>query len=60
MALVSVTIAVACFVGSITLLNSHNLRTEQIVYEKEREVRMEMLRMEDDYRQIMRDMGYML
>lgn len=56
--LVSVVAAIASLVGSVTLLRAHDIRTEQILAERERETREEMERLENDYRRIMREMGY--
>lgn len=56
--LFSVMIAVGVLVGAVTMLNGHDLRTEQIVAEKEEQTRREMTEMEDDYRRIMKAMGY--
>jgi putative ABC transport system permease protein len=54
----SLVIATAGFVGALTLLRGDDLATEQKFIEKEKELREEMLRLEDDYRIIMRNMGY--
>jgi putative ABC transport system permease protein len=54
----SLIIATAGFVAVIILLKGDELATEQMFIEKERELRTEMLRLEDDYRIIMRNMGY--
>ncbi|MBS3776521.1 MAG: ABC transporter permease [Bacteroidales bacterium] len=54
----SLIIATAGVVGSIILLTGDKLATEQMLTEKEKELREEMIRLEDDYRKIMRDMGY--
>lgn len=54
----SLVIATAGFVGTFTLLRGDELATDQMFIEKERELREEMLRLEDDYRIIMRNMGY--
>jgi len=54
----SLVIATAGFVGSIILLKGDELATEMMFIEKENELREEMLRLEDDYRIIMRNMGY--
>ena len=54
----SLVIATAGFVGSIVLLKGDELATEQLFIEKERELREEMMQLEDDYRVIMRNMGY--
>jgi len=56
--LLSVAIAVGCVVGALALLQAHDARTETLIVEKEAETRAAMLRLEDDYRRIMRDMGY--
>lgn len=56
--LLSVMIAVGVLVGAVTMLNGHDLRTEQVIAQKEAETREEMAQMEDDYRRIMKDMGY--
>jgi len=42
----------------VTMLSGHDLRTEQVIAQKEAETREEMARLEDDYRRIMKDMGY--
>ncbi|MFP4250024.1 MAG: ABC transporter permease [Armatimonadota bacterium] len=56
--LLSVMIAVGVLVGAVTMLSGHDLRTEQLIAQKEAETREEMAAMEDDYRRIMKDMGY--
>ncbi len=56
--LVCVVAAIGGLIGSVTLLEAHEVRTEQILAERERATRREMQQMEDDYRRIMRDMGY--
>ena len=58
--LLSVIVAVACLVGALTLLRAHDARTEQIVGAKEARVQEEMARMEDDYRIIMKGLGFNL
>lgn len=50
--------ALGLVTGSFTLLAAHELNTERIAVEKERETREEMRRLEDDYRLMMRRMGY--
>ena len=42
----------------MTLLRAHDIRTEQIVDAKEAATRAEMAKMEDDYRKIMKDLGF--
>jgi putative ABC transport system permease protein len=54
----SVCIAVACLVGELVILHKHDLRTEQIIAEKEEETRARMAELEDDYRKIMRNLGF--
>ena len=54
----SVIIAVACLVGAGTLLRAHDIRTDQIIASKEAETREEMRRLEDDYRKIMKKLGF--
>ncbi|MFO7945564.1 MAG: FtsX-like permease family protein [Armatimonadota bacterium] len=56
--LLSVVIAVGVLVGAVTLLNGHDLRTEQVIAEKQEQTREAMAKMEDDYRKIMKAMGY--
>lgn len=56
--LISVSIAVASLAGAMTLLRAHDLRTEQLVAAKEAETQREMAKMEDDYRKIMKDLGF--
>lgn len=56
--LISVAIAVACVSSALTLLAAHDLRTEAVITQKEADTRESMRQMEDDYRRIMRDMGY--
>lgn len=55
---ISLLIATAGFVGVLILLRGDELATEQLFIEKERELRSEMEQLEDDYRIIMRNMGY--
>ncbi len=54
----SVAIAVGAVVGSFSMLRGHDLRTERLVEEKEARTREEMVRLENDYRLIMKRMGY--
>lgn len=56
--ILSLAIATAGFVGAIILLRGDELATEQMLIEKEKELREEMVLLEDDYRKIMREMGY--
>ena len=56
--LLCIAVAVSLVVGAVTLLAAHDITTERIVDAKERETREEMQRLENDYRLMMRDMGY--
>ncbi|MCC6354761.1 MAG: FtsX-like permease family protein [Verrucomicrobiae bacterium] len=56
--LLSVSIAVASLAGAMTLLRAHDIRTEEIVAAKEAETKREMDKMEDDYRKIMKNLGF--
>jgi len=55
---ISLMIATAGFTGAITMLKGDELATEMLFIQKEKELREEMLQLEDDYRIIMRNMGY--
>ena len=54
----SLVIATAGFVGAFIVLRGDELATEHLFIEKEKELRAEMAQLEDDYRIIMRNMGY--
>lgn len=58
--IVSVLITVGILVAQLTLLDLHDLRTQQILEEKQEQTKAEMARMEDDYRKIMKQLGYNL
>jgi putative ABC transport system permease protein len=58
--LVAVTLAVAVLAGSMTILKLHDLRTQHIVGQKEQETRQRMAVLEDDYRKIMKNLGFNL
>ena len=58
--LVAVTLAVAVLAGSMTILRLHDLRTERIVARKERETKDRLATLEDDYRKIMKNLGFNL
>jgi len=55
---VSVAVAVGAIAVSTALLRGHDLRTEKLIEMKEAKTRAEMAKMEDDYRVIMKRMGY--
>jgi len=56
--ILSLVIATAGFVIVIILLRADELETQQILIKKEKELKEEMVQLEDDYRIIMRKMGY--
>jgi hypothetical protein len=58
--LLAVTLAVAVLAGAMTMLRLHDLRTERIVSRKEQETRQRMALLEDDYRKIMKNLGFNL
>jgi len=58
--LIAVTLAIAVLVGSLNSLKIHDLRTEKIIREKERETHQRALVLEDDYRKIMKELGFNL
>lgn len=58
--LVSVIVAVGVFVAELTLLDAHDLLTRRILTEKEKKLTEEMNLMEDDYRKIMKELGFNL
>ncbi|HOW65899.1 MAG TPA: FtsX-like permease family protein [Candidatus Paceibacterota bacterium] len=55
---VSVSLAVACLVAELAILQKHDARTEQIVSAKEAATREQMAKLEDDYRKVMLKMGF--
>jgi len=58
--LISVALSVAVLVGSLTMLKAHDMRTGEIVAQKEKETRQRMAVLEDDYRKIMKYLGFNL
>jgi ABC-type lipoprotein release transport system permease subunit len=58
MGVLSLMTATTGFVATFILLKSDEIVTEQKFMEKEKELREEMIQLEDDYRIIMRNMGY--
>lgn len=54
----SIAVALGTIVGGTGMLRTYDWRTEQLVEAKEAATRKEMARMEDDYRKIMKRMGY--
>ena len=60
MGVVAVVTAVGVLVAELTLLNSHDIRTQEILSAKEAQMQEEMVQMEDDYRKIMKILGFNL
>ena len=58
LAVLSVLIAVGVLVAELTLLRGHDLRTEQILADKQAEAQARLLKLEDDYRRIMKELGF--
>ncbi len=56
--LVSVAVAAGSLVGALTLLRAHDIRTEEIVARKQAQTEEKMRELEDDYRKIMKKMGF--
>lgn len=57
---VAVLAAVGVLVAQLTLLDVHDVHTRQIVEAKLAETEAEMSRLEDDYRKLMKELGYNL
>ena len=58
MGLLSVIIAVTVFVGALTMLGSHDIRTEELIGVHEARIEAELDQLQDEMRLISRDMGY--
>jgi len=58
--LLSITIAVAVLVGALTMLKAHDIRTQRIIAHREAQTKARMKALEDDYRKIMKGMGFNL
>ncbi len=56
--LLSVVTAMTAWIGAVALLRAHDIQTDRILVERERATQREMQQMEEDYRRIMRDLGY--
>ena len=56
----SVTVAAAVLVAALTLLNSHDRRTEALLAQKEQATAEQMALLQDDYRKIMKKLGFNL
>ena len=58
LAVLAVTVAVACLVGELVLLAAHEMRSEGILEAKEVRTRERARQLEDDYRVITKGLGY--
>jgi len=58
--LFSITLAAAIISHSLVSLDRHDLRTDEIISNKEEETKARMAKLEDDYRIIMKKMGFNL
>lgn len=58
--LISVVFAVTTVIGALTLLKIHDLKTGEIIAQKELETSERMIILEDDYRKIMKNLGFNL
>ena len=56
--MLSVFIATGCLVAELTLLRSHDMHTERLLREKRARTEARLREMEDDYRKIMKEMGF--
>jgi len=56
----AVAVASGVLVAEMTLLRAHDLQTRRILAEKEARIAGDMRRMEDEYRKIMKELGYNL
>ncbi len=54
----SVLVAVGVLVAELTLLRAHDVHTEQILAEKYAKAQAQLRKLEDDYRRIMKQMGF--
>lgn len=58
LAVVSVSVSVACLIAALAILQKHDARTDQIITAKEVATRQEMAKLEDDYRKLTLKMGF--
>lgn len=58
LAALSASVAVAFLVAAMTILQKHDVRTDQIIAAKEAATRQEMAKLEDDYRKMMLKLGF--
>ena len=54
----AVLVAVGCLVGAVLALDGHDLRTKQIIAQKEKQTEELMKRLEDDMRKITKGLGF--
>jgi ABC-type lipoprotein release transport system permease subunit len=55
---ISASVAVACLVAELAMLQKHDARTDQVIAAKEAETRQQMAKLEDDYRKLTLKMGF--
>lgn len=55
---VSVLAAVGCLVAALSLLRTHDLRTDELLADKETRLKDDMARLENDYRKLMKQLGF--
>ncbi len=60
LAVASVLAAVAVLIAQVTLLTAHDVSTRRILADKQARTEAEVRRMEDDYRKIMKQLGFNL
>lgn len=58
--LLSVVFAVTSIIGSLTMLNIHDIKTEKLIVTKEKETRERLAVLQDDYRKITKKLGFNL
>jgi putative ABC transport system permease protein len=56
----SIAIAAGVLSAEFTILRKHDIRTEKILIEKEKQLKKDMKKLEDDYRKIMKKLGFNL
>jgi len=57
---VSVLVAVGVVVAQFTLLRAHDVRTEELLHDKQAEAEARLAALEDDYRKYMKELGFNL
>jgi len=58
--LISVVFAVAAVIGALTMLQVHDIKTLEIISQKENETKERMALLRDDYRKITKKLGFNL